>query len=171
MTAPTCECGEEMDVEEGRLYEVARCATGECDALGVRYTAAIRERLEDPSRLEQRFADLLELHDVVLEAARGFDVREARDELVDRLVIRGECVHEPCVSDGWMKPRMVLVGLLPALLVFALLEAVGAPAFVTVLVSIGVAVGTIRTVAVRIRVVQAATECERQDFFSGESGG
>lgn len=33
---PTCRCGEPMDVNEGYLADVVRCATGECRSEGVR---------------------------------------------------------------------------------------------------------------------------------------
>lgn len=170
MTAPTCNCGEEMDVEEGRLFDVVRCSTGDCRAEGVRLSDSIRERWRDPSSVEVRLANLLELRRGVLEAVREFDVQEARDELVDRLVIRGECVHEPCVSEGWMKARMLALGLAPPLLVMALLEALGAPAYVTVAVAMLLGGGLVRMISVRINVVAASTECERQDFYSDESG-
>lgn len=151
-SAPSCNCGEEMDVERGLLLDVVRCQTGECRCEGARFPSARLREEADPERIRER----LETSWAWL---RDLDPREVRDEAVDRLVIREQCVHEPCTSRSWMKVRAVLVAVVPALATFSALTAWGASAVVTVGVSLLLGVGIVRLVAVRVRVVRARTEC------------
>lgn len=85
-----------------------------------------------------------------------------RDEIVDELVIRDDCPHEPCATNNGMKTRATVLVTAPAVLVMVALWAATGP-IVTTAASLGTLAVMVRIVTERINEQIEQQECKIDD--------
>lgn len=90
------------------------------------------------------------------------------ENIVDRLVIRGDDPREPHASESWMKIRAVAVAITPGVIWTAIATAIGVPDIVSIAVAVVLVYLTIEAVTDRINDRIDALEATTDNRGSSE---